>query len=814
MSASMDVVGLDETVLSHRRDTVALRRCKGCGWEGPAYLEWCRRCPAVLGERYERDILLVVPELAGGVLAAKVLPTAALALELSGQPFHVDRLRAEAGVLLGRLLAAFPEAAVLGTLPCGVLVALLSAGSLAESAAMAARGAAALDGSGCLEWRAGLAVGLVDGSGAWHAAVVERAARLARAAQPGQVLAGYGTARLLDHEWQFAPTGVLSRREEDAVDAVTTLVGHKQPASTPSALAADRGPSLVGRARELAVLDGELARVRSGEGRWCALIAPAGGGKSKLLRAWLGRHGGAAIRVIGAAASPFGQAPRALVDQLLDALAVPIASDVPAPQALAALADALERAAREEPLLVVIDDLHWADADSLALLRALGGRSFRGCLFVVALRSSFVASASWLLERAQRLELPPLDRSERDRLVHRLLPDESAAPLRSKLASAGQGGNPLYLEHAVAYLQEAGADVPLPRSLHEAVLSRLRIINARIYRRGYERPPPEELAAIEQTVGEWLDRLETGDYEDRGTIAEYLSLLENIDAGLVIAGSIAGVPQKRNRRLAAAVDRFYSASFPERAEAIERLAQHDAANAAYAAARGAQRAAASVRLVDATGFLELAQRLTNGEDRSRHLLELGDVLIARGEPEQASHAYAEAAHANPNDQFRARCECRLARTELARANPRAATRLLKWALPRLGEQERLAAACDLAYAQALLGDPARAHLTLSEAQAAPDTPELRSLLLRTSLRLAVLTGGTDVESIASECASSLVLEGDPVADLAALIDATLLLRCALPQRVGSSLIAEATRAAHRLGNAAADRELRTEPRHR
>jgi hypothetical protein len=73
MPARTNVVELAETVLSRRRDTIGFRRCKRCAWEGPAYLQRCRRCPAILGEQYDRDILIVVPEFARGRLPAQVL---------------------------------------------------------------------------------------------------------------------------------------------------------------------------------------------------------------------------------------------------------------------------------------------------------------------------------------------------------------------------------------------------------------------------------------------------------------------------------------------------------------------------------------------------------------------------------------------------------------------------------------------------------------------------------------------------------------------------------------------------------------------
>ncbi len=242
----------------------------------------------MLAEPYGREIVLVVPEFARGQLPARALPAAVLALELSGDPLDEATLRAEAQRTLAAIVDALPADAMLQTLPNGA-VALVSAGSLGESAAAAARAAAALDSRGSLQVRAGIAVGLVDGADPLRAAVVALAARLARAAQAGQTLAGYGAARLLDREWQFAPAGVLPRRAEDAVEQATAFLGRKQAAPTPSAFAPDHGADLVGRTTELAALDEELARARVGAGRWCAVVAPAGGGKSKLLRTWLGR---------------------------------------------------------------------------------------------------------------------------------------------------------------------------------------------------------------------------------------------------------------------------------------------------------------------------------------------------------------------------------------------------------------------------------------------------------------------------------------------------------------------------------------------
>lgn len=85
--------------------------------------------------------------------------------------------------------------------------------------------------------------------------------------------------------------------------------------------------------------------------------------------------------------------------------------------------------------------------------------------------------------------------------------------------------------------------------------------------------------------------------------------------------------------------------------------------------------------------------------------------------------------------------------------------------------------------------------------------EVEPLVRRTRLRLMLLAGDGDPERQARDCVSGLLLEHGAVADLAALVDTTLLLRQALPSRVDPTLVAEARRAVHRLGNTAAKAQL-------
>ncbi|MHB1508748.1 MAG: hypothetical protein ACYCST_18800 [Acidimicrobiales bacterium] len=209
-------------------------------------------------------------------------------------------------------------------------------------------------------------------------------------------------------------------------------------------------------------------------------------------------------------------------------------------------------------------------------------------------------------------------------------------------------------------------------------------------------------------------------------------------------------------------------------------------------------------------YLALAERFARGGDRSRHLIGLGDLLLARGERRRAFHAYAQALRTEPGDRGKARCEQRLARALLAPGHGRASMRLLEAALPCLSGKELLAARADLAVGRQLGGDRAGAEAAL-EAPGRPenvsDAAEATSVCLRARLRLGLLAEASDVAERGRRCAAALVFSGDVVEDLALLVETTLLLRAACPDRVDPTLYQEALRAARRIGNTTAEARL-------
>jgi tetratricopeptide (TPR) repeat protein len=157
-------------------------------------------------------------------------------------------------------------------------------------------------------------------------------------------------------------------------------------------------------------------------------------------------------------------------------------------EAFAAWRRFFEAIAALRPLVLVLEDLHWADDGLLDFVSDLGDR-FQGALLVVATcRPELLERRSgWGTGRkAKMLAIQPLSDEETSRLVGDML-DVSALPeeLRSGLLSRA-GGNPLYAEEYVRMLLDRDLlrmgeatweltpqDLPLPESVQAIVAARL-----------------------------------------------------------------------------------------------------------------------------------------------------------------------------------------------------------------------------------------------------------------------------------------------------------------------------------------------------
>src|SRR5262249_29193341 len=155
--------------------------------------------------------------------------------------------------------------------------------------------------------------------------------------------------------------------------------------------------------------------------------------------------------------------PYGLIGQVLggeDDLATPEgAGDLPAVNRFYGALRRIRQAATERPLLLALDDLHWADPDSLTYLHLLCRRAPTLPLAVVATARPWPDSALRVAEQlaanglASIQWLAPLtDQAARDLLHDRLGRIDHAA----ERMVAACDGNPLLLELAVQGRQTAG----------------------------------------------------------------------------------------------------------------------------------------------------------------------------------------------------------------------------------------------------------------------------------------------------------------------------------------------------------------------
>jgi DNA-binding CsgD family transcriptional regulator/exonuclease VII small subunit len=247
----------------------------------------------------------------------------------------------------------------------------------------------------------------------------------------------------------------------------------------------------VGRAAELAELDRQFALAASGQGRVVVLAGPAGGGKTALIGQCLARWARRAQAVLVSGDEAEAALAGGLIDQLTQAapgaaadLTAVMADDRADPlSAGSAVLALLREQARAKPLVLVVDDVQWADELSLrALSFATRRLAADPVLCLVASRSDGLARLPPGLlrvatERGTRLELAGLDAGEVAALAELAgagrLPGRAAERLREHTA-----GIPLHVRELLhdlpgPMLRRPGVDLPAPRSLQTLVVSRL-----------------------------------------------------------------------------------------------------------------------------------------------------------------------------------------------------------------------------------------------------------------------------------------------------------------------------------------------------
>jgi class 3 adenylate cyclase/tetratricopeptide (TPR) repeat protein len=340
-----------------------------------------------------------------------------------------------------------------------------------------------------LALRVGVNTGVVAVTGGGtlgHA--INMAARLEQAAQPGQVLVGRETYELAGPSLEAEPVGPLTVKGSSVPVSAWSVRGlREQPARGSTA-----GSVFVGRESELAAIERALAgAVRDNACVLATVVAPPGLGKSRLIAEAVS-HAGPEVRVLSGRCLPYGEgityAPLVeMVKELERTETVPadiratIAGTAPvSPEETAwAFRRLFESLAHTQPLIVIVDDLHWADPLLLDLIDYIARSSagFPILLLCAARPDFFDLRAGWSAprDRSVLVHLDPLTSGQTDGLLGGLSATGLDADLRRRIIEAS-GGVPLFVEQMAAFQSEsasAGAIPPTIRALLAARVDRL-----------------------------------------------------------------------------------------------------------------------------------------------------------------------------------------------------------------------------------------------------------------------------------------------------------------------------------------------------
>jgi DNA-binding CsgD family transcriptional regulator/tetratricopeptide (TPR) repeat protein len=461
-------------------------------------------------------------------------------------------------------------------------------------------------------------------------------------------------------------------------------------------------PVLVGRADELKWLSAALAEARDGRPAVALVAGEAGVGKTRLVEELIREAGDSGARVLvggcvelGGEGFPFAPVVDALrtlvadlppqqLDEVLGSARDDLSRLLPELSTAAArpesagefgrsrmfelLLAVFTRVAADRPLVLVIEDLHWADRSTLDLV-VFFARSLRNTpvLLVLSYRSDEVdrrhplRPVLALLERMRQVVRVQLDRFDRPAVAEQLagiLGHEADGPLVTEVFTWSEG-NPFLVEE-VLELREKGS---MASSLSNVLLDRVERLSdsgrrvVRVAAAGGHRVqhllvaevadmPEDELAAGLREAVE--NHVMTVDHNGRGYAFRHVLTREAVYDDM-LPGEL--VPLHRAYAAALSANPSLAAGFPAAGEAYHWFAAHDLPRALPAAVLAARQAASAFAFSEAEQHarraLEIWPTIPEPEQQAAithvELLELASLATSAAGDDSRADAYLEQA---------------------------------------------------------------------------------------------------------------------------------------------------------------------------
>lgn len=582
---------------------------------------------------------------------------------------------------------------------------------------------------------------------------VNVAARLEQAAGPGEVLIGPATYRLVRDAVEVEALEPLLLKGKSEPMPAFRLVGLLTQTRARSKV------RLVGRDQDLLDLTASFERVpQSAQAEWVVVAGEAGSGKSSLVETFRSQVEDQA-RVLEGRCLPYGEGitfwpiaeivrAAAGVDELdsretardkVSALGTAMAdgdlvtkrlvaamglSDevVNAQEVFWAVRSLFEHLATAKPLVVVLEDLHWAEETLLDLVEYLAAFSVDPrFMLLCATRPELLEKRSRWIGEPTLIHLRPLSREGVDQLVQELLGGSEPPPQLSAYLFEASHGNPLYLQEIIKMLIEEGVLEPVDGRWR--LLSRLDDI----------RVPPTIQAVL-------TARLERLPHEERSVVQQGSVIGKDFWSGAVTALSGEESRSEIGRSLQALV----------RKELLQPRRSNLAGEDAFAFAHILVREAAYNALPKErrSTLHEAVAQWLRGRAGGR-IREYEEVLAFH--LEQAATLRRQLGH----DDFRTKALSKEAGALLASSGTRAlaggdlpaAASMLVRAIALLDDEaSTLGLKLDLAVAQTEMGDLAQATNELQNLLADPKASDAPEVAARARLHMCALKGLTDPEA--------------------------------------------------------------------